>query len=181
VSGEFIKFSVEIDNRTKKKLADINVQLKQQIRLHAEELRNEKYKIKTREIELGRQRCPIKVRPNRAEKWLGSFQVPTVCPSLKGICRIIEIDYFFVLHLKAGLFSISKEFSIPITLGTVPYRNSTSELASAAGISNSCSFESGPLRTSSSLSYSFCEKAESIESNHASYSPVYPFYKDFAS
>ncbi len=174
MSGELIKFSIEINNRTKKQLADIYVLLKQITRLHAEEIYSEKYKIKTREVELGRQKCPIKVKSNRFEKWTGGFQIPTVCPSLKGICRIIEVDYFFVLHLKAGLLSLSKEFPIPITIGTVPYRNSNE----IAEISNSCTFEPGPLKTSSSLTHSFCEKSEPIESNHLSYTPVYPFYKD---
>jgi hypothetical protein len=32
----------------------------------------------------------------------------------------VEVNYFFVLRIKIGLLSLSKELSLPFTIGTIP-------------------------------------------------------------
>ena len=48
-----------------------------------------------------------------------AIEIPRVCPSSNGLCKIIEVNYFVVFEF--GVFgSLDKDLLIPIKIGSIP-------------------------------------------------------------
>ncbi len=119
--GESICFDAKIDNKSDSKLSDVSVKLVQEIRLLAKE------KPKSEKNECKPLFISKRVEPNTIERWKDTYPIPEpIDQSLKGLCRIVEVNYFFVLRIKIGLLSMSKELSMPITIGTISIDPSSS-------------------------------------------------------
>jgi hypothetical protein len=112
VPGEKIHFTVDIENKSETKLTDVSLKLVQEIKLIAKE------KPKCEKNECEPIYIPRRVEAHSVEKWTGTYQIPfPLDTSLNGLCRIIEVNYLFVMRIKIGLLSMAKELSLPLTIG----------------------------------------------------------------
>ena len=121
--GESLSFSTELDNRSSREyLHSICVKLVQVICLKAE------YKEIIGRNDVAVLYSPKKVEAHTIEQWNDLMLIPVLSPTLKGLCKIIEIHYFIVLCLKTGDSNISYPniLAIPITIGSIPFNDSDS-------------------------------------------------------
>ncbi len=115
VPGERIQFTVQIDNRSKRKIKPLKVEFYERITFHARSKSTSSYRV------IASATNGISIEPLRFYEWKdanSSFVLPPLCHTSNGLCRIIDIKY--VLSLKfSPSGSVSSTINIPITIGKV--------------------------------------------------------------
>lgn len=164
-------FKAVINNQSNKPIKSVVVKLVQTLRFHA----TSKTRTDTRDVVS--LQCPNKVGARDFYTWNGRIKIPPVCPSLNkqtNMCKIIEIDYYIDLHVDVSTMSVSRDILIPLTIGTVPLQDPSRPEASAPTY-ESCMYGAGEYQVP--LEDSNGRKGEMLNSDEASFAPVYPFYK----
>lgn len=183
--GEAIVFSVMIDNRSSREIKSMQVDLNQIIVFHAT--------TKSRRVarHVASVRFPGKVGARNQEHWENiALLVPPVCSSSNGTCRIIDLKYELNLNFDASGVAVSKSLIIPVVIGTVPL---SSPMSRPATLSLPASLPDQFGQPPPSYQASIFEptpnqemppdydtKGELVESDHNSFRPHYPYYKDFS-
>lgn len=120
---------------------------------------------------------PGKIGARSEESWENvALIVPPVCSSsVSESCRIIKISYYLHLCIDAGGFSISKELSLPVLIGTIPLPDMAYHLSPTYQESIFT-----PSSTKIMSDYDYDPKAEMFESDINTFKPHYPYYKDYS-
>lgn len=114
VPGESINFTASINNQSKKTLIKVKVQLIQHLEVHGKR-HDKRYKQKVFEIHY-----PHNIEAGGHDTWTDTLPIPALCQSFdRSLSKLIDLNYSVVLFFDAE-FSLSKEVSIPITIGTYP-------------------------------------------------------------
>ena len=110
--GERITFSVNIDNKSNRKIKPLKVTLVESIIFRATS------KSKTFHRNVALVDDTKFTEPLSNYEWnTGSITVPPVCSSSNGLCGIIIVNYFLQLNVDPTGGSVSKDLMIPITIG----------------------------------------------------------------
>jgi hypothetical protein len=121
--------------------------------------------------------CSNKIGARDLYTWNGIIKTPPVCPSLNkqtNMCKNIEIDYYIALNVDVGTMYSSRDILIPLTIGTVPLQDPSRPEASGP-LYESCMYGAGDYQVP--FEDSNGRKGEMLNSDEASFAPVYPFYK----
>ena len=121
---------------------------------------------------------PSTINGKTYEEWNNSvLSIPPVCSSSNGSCRIIEVSYIINFNLNPSGLSSSKDFSIPIVIGTIPLRINMPEATAPYPYSYQESmFELDPMKDNPDDEH----KGEYLENDSNSYKPLYPVYQDLS-
>ena len=111
VPGERIQFAVQIDNKSKRKIKPLKVEFYESIIFHARSKSTSRYRV------IATVSNNQSIEPLKTYEWKGeTFNLPPLCHTSNGLCRIIDIKY--VLSLKfSPSGSVSSTINIPITIG----------------------------------------------------------------
>ena len=174
VCGELILFNAVVDNRSNKSVT-MSTRLIQNLRFHT------RSKTKSCKRVIGETTYPGRVEPRTNVTWKGALIIPPVCQSSNASCRIIEITYTIDFNFSSNGVSISTDLLVPITIGTIPLRSveAMSDDMNASNLPPSyeaCMFGPNPNQ----MPPDYEDKREIIESDDASFRPMYPYYKDYS-
>jgi hypothetical protein len=180
VPGEAIRFRVEFNNASSRDIPKMEVSLVQNLMFHAQ------CHSKRDNRKVAGVLYPGQINANSTQLWdNGVIVIPPVCSSSNGICRIIQINYSLVLHFSVSGPSIGTSCLIPCVIGTIPLTNNgdlqqqSQSAADSQGFSYAPSaFEPTPGITNGG--YEAADKGEMIQSDAATFKPMYPYYKDFS-
>lgn len=102
-----------------------------------------------------------------------AIEIPRVCPSSNGLCKIIEVNYFVVFEF--GVFgSLDKDLLIPIKIGSIPLEEE--------GRATNCLPTYEECMFNDAFGDTHLEKTnyETFDSNEKTYKPIYPYFKDYS-
>jgi hypothetical protein len=126
VPGEPFKFKVDLRNMSKQVVSELCVKIVQVIQLYAEG-RSVRDRTDVQSTTYNRS-----IMPSSSDKWDGEMQVPPVCPSLKDICKVIQIAYYGVLAFKVGSNEVPSAVSIPLVIGSIPLKETRKKSSNAS-------------------------------------------------
>ena len=176
VCGEYLSGDVTINNQSSRDVKPPTIHLYEKLTLHAT----------TRSKTFVRAICsfnlPKSVPSGTSESFNNiGFVIPAVCPSSLPTSRIINLSYYFDLNFDASGISFSTDMQVPLTIGTIPMREESSnngpngqyQLPTSEHFNYKPNFF-GPT-SDSALPLAQPDKGELIESNSAAYIPQYPY------
>lgn len=124
VPGEVIAFTAELSNQSGQKIHGMKVSLVQVCKFHADGNSNSTMR-------------PIRsvqgpeVDPGDTEVWAEKMlRIPPIPPTRLATCKIIDVQYVLHLELNLPSLSINLREEIPITIGTIPLRDTFTILRS---------------------------------------------------
>lgn len=174
VPGESIRFKVTIDNQSNRQINLVAVKLLQHLEFHA----TRKSKSDRREVAILHYGNQIGSKENQT--WDGSLRIPPVCNTLNTCtttCSIIELNYYLSLYFDVSTMSMSKDFMVPVRIGTVPIRENNivdSIIEDPVPSYESCIYG----RNSTVMpSEDNGRKGEILNSDETSFAPMYTYYK----
>jgi hypothetical protein len=177
VPGEDIHFRVEFNNGSSHDLKDIEVTLWQHLILHAQNHRKRDSRKVASVSYAG------KISERSAKIWDSGFiAVPPVSPSSNGICKLIETSYLILLEFSVSGPSTGTNCSIPCVIGTIPLTSDNGD-SSQSMASGQFSYEPSAfaaLSTYPYLGYPPAAKGDMVQSDAATYKPMYPYYKNLS-
>ena len=106
------------------------------------------------------------------ETWTDNIVIPAVAATSNGMCKIIVVSYNLVLNVNPAGCTTSKDVPIPIVIGTIPLTDSSNTASSPFEYQN-CMFGPSEQKYTPDLGE---KRGDVIESNEASYAPLYPYY-----
>lgn len=170
VPGEIIVSNVNIDNRSNREVKKITLKLVQELNFtgSSRELIVKTTKVRKCFRNIVEMNFTQIVPPKTNQNLEGNTRIiiPSIAASSNGISKIIVINYLLVFTFKCS-GSLSKDISIPITIGTIPFE--TTYIPSYEECFNEITPEiAEPV------------KGEIIESDLSTFKPLYPYYKDFS-
>jgi hypothetical protein len=171
VPGELVLVNVEVQNKSNKDVTSLTASLKRVLRFHAKNRTKNEYDYFSKTMF-------AKVIPaNSADVWNVAIPIPPVCTSsdMAGMCKIIEIEYFVSVDIKASGMLFQRNMSIPITIGSIPFISQG--VPASNYIFQACALHQG---VTNGFTHHGVE-GESLQSNINSYQPVYPFYPNLGS
>jgi hypothetical protein len=113
VPGERIQFAVQIDNKSKRKIKPLKVEFYEYITFHA------RSKSTSRSRAIATVTNGKTIEPLKTYEWKGeTFDLPPLCHTSNGLCRIIDLKYILSLNFSPS-GSVSSTINIPITIGKV--------------------------------------------------------------
>ncbi|CAL8118052.1 unnamed protein product [Orchesella dallaii] len=123
VPGEVLEFIVELSNQSSQRVYGMKVTLMQVVKFHAEG----NSKTIMRPI---RQLQGPEVEPGESEVWVEKMlKIPPIPPTRLATCRVIDVQYHLKLELALPNISINLKDEVPITIGTIPLRDTFANLA----------------------------------------------------
>ncbi|CAL8092312.1 unnamed protein product [Orchesella dallaii] len=118
VSGETIHFEVDVNNMSRKQIADLSAQICQKVKFTGKHLSREK--TSSSHAYFNEIRRSKGVSPGDSETWRDALVVPSVPPTNLGAgCRFIDVQYFILVTTHAAdLMAINPRALCPIVIGT---------------------------------------------------------------
>jgi hypothetical protein len=185
VPGERVNFRIMIDNKSSRDINEMSVKVLQRIKIHGS---NFAYGTASKEINrvVAELNFDKKISPSSIEEINSFIKLPPVCSTSNGLCKLIGISYSVDFNFEALGGSVSKDLTIPITIGTQPL--TTSESNGEPKPEDSL-LDSVQYKTITQLIYQACPfgpnscilpkyKGDIIQSDASSYRPFYPYYQD---
>jgi hypothetical protein len=116
VGGEIINFISNVDNQSNKTL-QMSVKLLQHVKITT--------KAKTMKVTrtISSRNFSFTIDPNTDKEWNSSIQIPPVCPSTNDTSGFLSVSYDLRLELDPSGFSQCLNVSLPIFVGTIPFRD----------------------------------------------------------
>jgi len=125
VSGEMIKFNVEVENLSSRDMESTFLSL-QEVVIFKTFRKN-----KTKEREVERLARLERISPGSSDYWQGTIRLPSLPPSgLGGHCTIIDVQYRLDFHVDPSGPSFDLVVRFPFILGTIPLQESIAGLTS---------------------------------------------------
>lgn len=179
VPGETVRFTAKINNTCNRNVIRTRVKLVQDLRFvgSSRELIAKMYKTRHEHRDVAKLIIDKEILGNTSEEIFSNqpLIVPSSCPTLKGVSKIIEVNYLLVFTFGVR-GSIDKDLAIPITIGTVPLINNDQEYASS--YFPTPSYEQSVFG-SEKINEDEKSKGDVYESNETNYVPLYPNYIGF--
>jgi hypothetical protein len=146
VPGEILRFQVEMNNQSRRKVRKSTVTLIQNIYFHARGKTLRDSRIICKQDGPG-------VERGDSEFWMGNtLQIPAIPPTRLANCRIIDIQYFLQFEMDLSGPSINLRGEVPIIVGTIPFRNMFQEFTPhVRNMGSTCNELSGPSTSASAF------------------------------
>ena len=123
--------------------------------------------------EVNRHKTEIKTNQEKINWDNGYLIIPPICTNSSVKCKLIEISYSIVLVFGKSSPSLDSELAIPITIGTIPLKDSDKQ-SNPIPVYEACIF-------GTNLSIELItqiEKKEIQESDFIDFRPMYPVFND---
>ena len=170
--GESLICNADIDNKSSRDIKEMSVSLVQNIRFIA----TTKSKIVRRVV--SNIMFPNMVKEKSFQDWNNIIlPIPSICSTSNGVSKIIEVNYFVIFNFDTSGIAVSKDLTIPITIGTIPLRDDVNSVPSTP---LPYSFERCMFGPNTNLSQQEEIKGEYYENDSNTYIPLYPIYNDYS-
>ena len=103
--------------------------------------------------------------------------IPAICSTSNEESNIIKINYFVVFNFDTSGIAVSKDLLIPITIGTIPFKDNLNSGSSAL---TQNSFEGCMFGPNTDFTNEDENKGEYYGNDSNTYMPLYPVYHDFS-
>ncbi|CAG7831707.1 unnamed protein product [Allacma fusca] len=122
VPGEFVQIECELQNNSSRNVTGVTLAFVQTSTYYA------KGKSKVATKNLSEVKRPG-VEPGDTDIWRGDIlQIPSVPPTKLGNCHLIDVQYQLNLEMAISGPALNLKGSLPIIVGTIPFRNNFLEL-----------------------------------------------------